>query len=224
MEDQKRAESSFAEETDVDLMGYMSMREEDPATARDAWAEFYRRHVDYLYAVCRRAYGYILIGETGVGDIVAETFHRAFRKAELYDAAGIDDPVRIRRRSRAWLGRMAQRLVQDTLRNTQRLPTYHFESERWENMPEQPGVPQRDDDLIRRVRRALEQLSEKEQVVVRTTFEWHRPGRDHQRLPNDVVADLAETLETTPENLRQIRRRALNKIRALLKPSVGGAN
>ncbi|MCP4754257.1 MAG: sigma-70 family RNA polymerase sigma factor [Proteobacteria bacterium] len=224
MEDQKRSEVSFADETDVDLLGYMSMRDEDPETAREAWAEFYIRHVDYLYGVCHHAYAYILGGGAGVGDIVAETFHRAFRKAGLFDTNGIEDPVRIRRRTRAWLGRIAQRLVLDTLRNARRLPTYQIKAEAWENIPEQPRLPPRDDDLIRRVRDALEQLSEKEQIVIRVTFEWYQPGRNHQRLPNDVVADLAATLETTPENLRQIRRRALNKIRTLLKQPTGAAN
>jgi RNA polymerase sigma factor (sigma-70 family) len=217
MEGQTPSEVSFANETDVDLMGYMSMRDEDPATARKAWAEFYRRHVDYLYGVCHRSYAHILGGGDGVGDIVAETFHRAYRRAELYDAGGIDDPIRIRRRTRAWLGRIAQRLVLDTLRNAQRLPTYRFEAETWENIAEQPNLPPRDDPLIRQVRDALEQLSEKEQIVIRVTFEWYQPGQTHQRLPNNVVTELAETLETTPENLRQIRRRALNKIRALLE-------
>jgi RNA polymerase sigma factor (sigma-70 family) len=207
----------FAKETDVDLMGYMSMCKEDPLAAREAWAEFYRRHVGYLYGVCRRAYEHILTGDTGIGDIVEETFHRAFRKAELFDANGIDDPVRIRHRTRAWLGRIAQRLVLDMLRGAQRLPTSTFETEAWENIPEQPVLSSRDDILIRQVRDALDQLSEKEQIVIRVTFEWYQPGNKHQRLPNGVVADLAETLETTPENLRQIRRRALNKIRTYLE-------
>ncbi len=216
MEGKTRSEVNFANETDVDLMGYMSMRDEDPSTARDAWAEFYKRHVDYLYGVCHRAYEHILGGDTGVGDIVAEAFHRAYRRAELFDADGIEDPVRIRRRTRAWLGRIAQRIVLDTLRPTQRLPTCRFETEKWESIPAQPSLPPRDDKLIRQVRDALDQLSEKEQTVIRVTFEWYQPGQIHQRLPNDVVTDLAETLETTPENLRQIRRRALTKIRALL--------
>lgn len=222
MKGQTRSEASFANETDVDLMGYMSMNVDDPSTARDAWAEFYKRHVDYLYGVCHRAYEPILGGDTGVGDIVAETFHRAYRRAELFDASGITDPDRLRRRTRAWLGRIAQRLVQDTLRSTQRLPTCQLETETWQNIPEQPRQPPRDDELIRQVRDALDQLSEKEQTVIRITFEWHQPGHIHQRLPNDVVTDLAETLETTPENLRQIRRRALHKIRRLLgQPAAG---
>ena len=223
MEGQTGSKENFANETDIDLMGYMSMCDDDPLIAREAWAEFYRRHVDYLYGVCHRAYEHILGGEAGIDDIVAETFYRAFRKAELFEADGIEDPVRIRRRTRAWLGRIAQRLVLDTLRGAQRLPTSQFETETWENIPERPSIPPRDDKLIRQVWDALDQLSEKEQIVIRVTFEWYQPGQIHQRLPNDVVTDLAESLETTPENLRQIRRRALNKIRTLLEQPANAA-
>jgi hypothetical protein len=58
-------------------------------------------------------------------------------------------------------------------------------------------------------------------MVLRVTFQWYEPGREHQRLPNDVAADLADTLQTTPENLRQIRRRALRKIKAHLTAPSG---
>jgi len=54
-------------------------------------------------------------------------------------------------------------------------------------------------------------------MVIRVTFQWYQPDREHQRLPNQVAKDLADTLGTTPENLRQIRHRALRKIEAHLR-------
>jgi DNA-directed RNA polymerase sigma subunit (sigma70/sigma32) len=87
----------------------------------------------------------------------------------------------------------------------------------WQEIPDPVKLRPRDDVLIKAVQRALDQLSEKEQVVIRLSFQWYRPGLDHQRMPNDVVKDLAGSLQTTPENLRQIRRRALRKIRAFLE-------
>lgn len=210
------AQRDFAHESDADLMVYMSMGEDDATAARDAWAEFYERHVGYLHAVCVRAYGDILTGDTGVGDLVAETFRRAFRGAHLFRADENEGPVRQRRRSRAWLGRIAQRLLQDTLRKRRRLDTVHLAPEAWQQIPEQTPTAETNGELVGRVRQALSQLSTKEQTVIRVTFHWYQPGKPHQRLPNDVAADLAESLQTTPENLRQIRRRALQKIRMLV--------
>ena len=210
------AERAFAAETDADLMVFMSMSDEDPTAARHAWAEFYGRHVDYLYAVCQRAYGDMLRGDTGVGDLVTETFQRAFRHAHLFRPEETDEPQRLRRRSRAWLGRIAQRLFQDVLRDRRRLETVQLEPSVWEQIPACTPVPSADRALVERVGEALAQLTEKEQIVIRTTFQWYRPGQTHQRLPSPVVHELAETLCTTPENLRQIRRRALLRIRTFL--------
>ena len=60
---------------------------------------------------------------------------------------------------------------------------------------------------------ALDSLSEREQLVIRTTFQYFRLGEQFQRLPNKVVQNLSAQLGTTPENLRKIRERALVKIR-----------
>jgi RNA polymerase sigma factor (sigma-70 family) len=213
------AARDFADESDADLMVYMSMAADDPAAAQDAWAEFYSRHVDYTYAVCLRAYGGVLCGDTGVADLVTETFRKAYRNAHLFDAGGIEEAVRLRHRVRAWLGRIAQRLFQDILRARRRLETVHLAPEMWQQIPDSQPRTAESGELVERVQEALGELSEKEQLVIRVTFQWYRPGQAHQRLPNDVVADLAQTLATTPENLRQIRRRALRKIREYLEPT-----
>ena len=74
------------------------------------------------------------------------------------------------------------------------------------------------------VREAICSLTEREQLVIRTTFQWYRPEKAHQRLPNDVAGELAETLGTTPENLRQIRRRAMRKIADFVRARSGAAD
>lgn len=211
------AVAGFCAETDADLMAYMVMAREDPAGARAAWGEFYTRHASYLYNVCMSAYASMLGGEAGVCDLVADTFKRAYDNARTFDADGIEEPDRLRRRTRAWLGRIAQRLFQDALRERARLRTVHLNPEMWEQIASEPEREPADPRQIARVQDALAQLSEKEQTVVRVTFQWHQPGREHQRLPNDVAAELAAALQTTPENLRQIRRRAMKKIRAYLE-------
>ena len=202
----------FTKETDADLLARMVLADDDPACARVAWEAFYLRHVDYLYRACLRAYGDILGGEAGVADLVAEAFRAAYENAHKFDPAGITDPDRLRLRARAWLGWIARRTVQDLLRARGRLPTQRLELDHWQQVPEpeRPGVGASAQEQA--VRQAVESLSEREQLVIRVTFQWYRPDRANQRLPNDVAAELAKTLETTPENLRQIRRRALRKI------------
>lgn len=203
-------------ESDADLLAYMAMRAEDPATAREAWAEFYRRHAGYLQAICERAYGAGLGGDLGAGDLVAETFRRAFDRAHQFAVRGAPSEDVLRRQVRAWLGRIAQRLFQDAMRSRRRLEQVHVEAEDWERIPFPAPGPAPDPGKLALVRRALQQLSDREQCVLRVTFQWYQPGQPHQRLPDDVIEDLAEALQTTPENLRQIRRRALERIRAFV--------
>jgi RNA polymerase sigma factor (sigma-70 family) len=211
-----RTRADLAHETDADLLVYMALAGDDASVAGAAWEELYRRHAGYLYAVCLRAYGDLLGGPAGAGDLVADTLRRAYENAAKFDAGGIEDADRLRLRVRAWLGRIAQRLAQGMLRGRGRLPTVLLEPDQWQRVAERP--PQ--DGESRRVeqaRGAIASLSEREQAVIRATFQYYQPDRPHQRLPNRVVAELAEHLRTTPENLRQIRRRALRKIEAHLR-------
>lgn len=212
----QQGDSAYSGETDADLLVYMSMGKDDLAASRSAWEEFYSRHAKYLYAVSLRAYGALLGGEAGVCDLVADTFRRAYEHAGTFDGGGVTDPERQRLRTRAWLGRIAQRLAQSTLRGQSRTPMRFLDPDEWQNVVQAQPRTAEDTAQTEPVREALMALSERERLVLRVTLQWYRPGEEHQRLPNDIAADLARTLQTTPENLRQIRRRAMRKVAARL--------
>ena len=215
------AHSELADESDADLLVYMTMAGHSPDVARAAWEAFYCRHRDYLFAVCLRAYGPVLGGEAGACDLVADTFKRVYENASKFDTDGIADQERLRWRVRGWLGRIAQRLAQTALRGRSKLPTRLLDQDQWQEVPGPAAAVAGESARIDLVRQAIGALSDKEQTVIRVTFQWYEPGREHQRLPNDVAADLAATLKTTPENLRQIRRRALRKIEEYLRQDAG---
>jgi len=206
----------FSAENDAELLVFMSVSDDDPSAAREAWAELYERHAEFLHGICWHAYSDLLHGDVSVGDLVAETFRRAFGKAGSFSCDDTEDTDLIRRRVRAWLGRIAQRLLQDILRGRSRLNVVHLEPEAWERVAGPSPATAPEDGRVELVREALEQLSPREQLVLRVTFQWYRLGCENQRLPSDVVEELSVTLGTTPENLRQIRRRALQRVRRLM--------
>jgi len=208
--------------SDAELLACMALAEADAPSARGAWEEFYLRHVDYLHAVCLRAYGTLLGGDAGAADLTADTFRRAYERAGTFDAGRIADPERLRLRTRAWLGRIAQRLAMEALRGRARLPAITLDQDEWQQVAREPAAKEGDApnpaaERLALVRRAIESLAEREQVVLRATFQWREAGADHSRLSNRASADLAESLGTTPENLRQIRRRALKKVETFLR-------
>ncbi len=211
----EHASPIWADQTDAVLMVYMAMAADEPSAARTAWEAFYRRHVDYLHAVCLRSYRQLL-GAAGVADLVADTFKRAYERAESFDDGGLNDSESLRRRARAWLGRIAHRLVLTTLRGRS-VKVALLEQDHWQQVSRPACEESTDPKRLAALREAVDSLSQREQMVIWTTFQWYEPDRPHQRLPNDVAADLARTLQTTPENLRQLRRRAMTKIKSLLQ-------
>ncbi len=211
--------SFLSEEADNQLLVRMRMRDEDPSAAREAWAEFYRRHVEYLYRVCRRAYSGVL-DEAGIRDLAQDTFIRAYERAETFDSGELTDPEKLRLRARAWLGKIALNILRTMLRGQAGTSTHSLEWEEWEKVPEPPPAVNSNSIESGLVRNALATLPEREQHVLRVTYQWYRPDKKHQRLPHGVVANLAETLGTTPVNIRQMRSRALKKIEQYLRSNL----
>lgn len=209
------------QESDEDLLIYMSMREDDPAVARAAWAEFFLRHREYLYRHCRRLTKGV-VDDAGAKDLVQDTFIRAYQRAGTFNADGIKDPARLNFRTQAWLGRIARRLFLDMLRGRDGLREVQLD----ENDPGPEPEPEPTQSSVTSTSRqlldeAIDTLSEREQIVLRTTYQYCEPGKKNQHLPHDVVEDLAKTLQTTPENLRQIKRRALRKLDQYIKSKTG---
>lgn len=205
------SQSPEAEEpSDAELLTRIARSETDAPSATRAQAEFYARHVRYLYGALR-SLEHKLLYTAGVSaeDLVQETFHRAFERAHTFSADEIDDADRLRRRARAWLGRIAQNLLADYLRSVREISaTPYLESLSCEDV-DQPSLPSRE---LRLICDGLRHLTEREQDVLRVTALYLRAG-DHQRLPNAVSAELAERWGTTNENIRAIRSRALKKLR-----------
>jgi RNA polymerase sigma factor (sigma-70 family) len=201
--------------SDAELLERVAARKVDPFRARRAEAEFYERHARYLYAVLmRRAKGPLALTGAEVEDLVQETFFRAFERAHTFTPGDCVDGDELSRRARGWLGRIAQHLLADWLDGRREIAASPFLE----------TVPGRDEDAPRSsrsprrelVRAALDELSERERDVLRVSALYHRPGEEHQRLPNAVAAELATRWGTSGENIRAIRSRAMKKLREML--------
>lgn len=198
--------------SDDELLALMRYGE-NPERARAAWAEFYSRHVGFLHGVCVRAYATRLRDE--VQDLVAQTFRRVFTHgARTYRAADSGDAESRLRRLQGWLTTIAEGLARDMLRGPRR-PGIQIEQEEWQEVPEHSGEPV--SETTAEVRRLMQSiLTDREEDVLRTTFHWYDPTKEHQKLPEEVLAELARRWNTTPDNIRQIRSRALRKLKDAL--------
>ncbi len=201
-------------ESDEDLLLWMSWRTDQPEAAKAACTEFYNRHVGYLFR--RLAKHRDSIGEHEIEDIVIEAFKRAYEKAATYEPVGTSDRDVPRRNVRAWLGTIAHNLVMDQLRRPDSGLRLVGE---WEPL-EESIRPLGDGDFTpehQLLHEALATLSANERRVLEVTTQFSAPGEKHQRLPNGVAQDLAKSLETSVDNIRQLRKRALAKLRAYME-------
>lgn len=200
---------ALSEVSDAQL--FRDVADGDALTARRARGELYQRHVRYLYAVLAKRCGKLL--ETcgsSAEDLVQETFHRAFERAHTHRPVESTDPETERRRTRAWLGRIARNLLADSLRSEREVSASPYVERA---AARDSDVPSRPSERVAQMQEALASLSDREQDILRVTALYAHEGA-HQRLPNDVSKTLAERWGTSNDNIRAIRRRALQKVRA----------
>ena len=152
--------------SDAELFAAVAAGDEDESAPGQQF--LYQGHVRYLCGVLQRQRTRLLrIAGLGVDDLVQDTFQRAFVRAKGFSGEADLDPERARRRTRAWLGRIAQNLVTDSLRRYREVSASHY--------LDQIAVPARDEEPpssrpeLRPVRSALEQLSDREQDILRVS-------------------------------------------------------
>lgn len=214
--------SATAELDDTTLLARIAA---DQAGARTEIELFYARHVRYLFAVLHKQCSRLGFDAEQVEDLVQDTFQRAFEYAHSFRASEHEDPEQSRRWTRAWLGKIARNLVLDALR-APRETLLGPELEQIFVDPYAPPSSRPHNPRLRALHSALEQLSDREQDVLRVSALYYR-ATEHQRLPNEVLQELARRWETSGENIRAIRSRALKKVQnmteALLQSQSEGA-
>jgi len=213
---QPTARTRFASDSDEDLIFYMSLRSEDPSAAEQAWEEFFFRHREYLLGVCSRFRD--TLGDLGVEDLAQDTLVRTFQKAHTFRPLGCGDSNRQRARIRAWLGKIANNLFFSTLR---RRPSITFADDPHSDVPEplvldEPCSEPGESDRLPLLREGLATLTLREREILLASYAGYESGVQCHRMSTDDVKALAERFQTTPVNLRQIRSRALDKLRRYL--------
>ncbi len=228
-----RGSTTVATTTDGQLFALMAERGE---AAKEAWAEFYLRYVDHLRKLVCRIRG---LPQAGINDLVQETMIQAYKAAHTFRDADMLDTETSRRRALAWLCRIARNLHWSMLRQQKSALVDNlahqegsddsqlsvkgrrlFPGEVYRKIQEAEnkvaGEDDGNDDQISLhrslLRDALDALTERERDILIATYEHYERGQKQQRLPKAVVDKICETHNISPANLRQIRKRALEKI------------
>jgi RNA polymerase sigma-70 factor, ECF subfamily len=156
------------------------------------FSELYRAHVGAVHALAWSHLG----DRAAAEDVTAETFRRALRALPRFESRGIP--------FRAWLWRICINLVNDELRRRQRASRFAG------TMPAEPPADIGADDIANVETRALvhglvDRLPADHRAVITLRF-----GDDLS------IAEVARRLERSPDAVKQLQRRALAALRALL--------
>ncbi|MFN0279335.1 MAG: hypothetical protein ACKVRN_12130 [Pyrinomonadaceae bacterium] len=218
------AVTDFGGETNYSLIEYIALADDDASTA---WGEFYSRHVAFVFKRLKKAYSGVF-DEMCLQDLATETFIRVRGGAHTFKPINGLSPEQQTYHARAWLGRIARNIVNSEIKDQEGLELIYADdidedgNDSWDIVSfddykrkglDKEKLEEKLSDKMLLMIEAFQTLNDQQQYVLRVTFDYDMPGREHQRLPNKISRLLAEALNTTPENIRQIRRRARIKIK-----------
>jgi RNA polymerase sigma factor (sigma-70 family) len=197
----------------------------DLALCNAAAEEFHRRHFGALLARCERHCHRLGVPSGFDQDLAQATFARAVEKADRFtEIPGTTyDP----RRTQSWLGTIARNLLVDSLRNPHRpgpmtgtkdeVPSEDYSDEELAAMLCDGKALARDRETIRLVKEAFSTLPERVRVVLTQTVLQRMASPKASYMYRGSAAALAKRLETTPENVRRIRKNGLKELAIYVK-------
>lgn len=200
----------------AELFLSMAMKEDDRQEAEKAFAVFYNLYKNYLYTVVRNACKpWTMYGEELIQAVHENTFLTVFEKAE--DFMLIEDiPFeRQEKRMKSWLGKIAHREMLQLLRQFKKDKEkieYHDDLTFLENSDEEIK-PQKSKDFLL-AEKALNTLSERDRNIFVTYLMFED---DNKKLPSSEIQRLAEMWDVLPDNMRQIKKRSLEKMKKYIE-------
>ncbi|MBL8202582.1 MAG: sigma-70 family RNA polymerase sigma factor [Blastocatellia bacterium] len=210
--------SDTRELSDEELVLRMADNKQNLVIAKAAWGELYERHREYVFKVlCKISGKWLGLDDELRRDFVSEVFIKAYLRANTYTPQNFTDPDQSRRWVRAWIGKIAKHLLVDWQRRNKGIIPLSYDDEKnqeeVDNSEEMPLFHKQESSA--KVQRALEKLNLNERLVLRAYAPYWKGEGKQLIIPDDELTELAETLGTSKANIRQIKKRVLDKIKRM---------
>ncbi len=200
----------------AELFLSMAMKEDNRQEAEKAFAVFYNLYKNYLYTVVRNACeSWPIYGEELIQAVHQNTFLTVFEKAEKFMIIEDITFERQEKRMKSWLSKIARlemykllRLLKDEKNNIE----YHDDLSFLENLDEEIE-PQKSGDFLL-AEKALQTLSERDRNIL-VTYMMFEDG--NKKLPSTEIQRLADMWDILPDNMRQIKKRSLEKVKKYIE-------
>ena len=200
----------------AELFLSMAMKEDDRKEAEKAFAVFYSRYKNYLYTVIRKACkSWTMYGDELIESIHQNTFITVFEKAEKFMLIENIPFEKQEKRMKSWLAKIAHNemliLLRELRPNNENIE-YHDELSFLENIDEEIE-PQKSDDFLL-AEKALNTLSDRDRNIL-VTYLMFEDG--NKKLPRSEIQRLADMWGILPDNMRQIKKRSLQKVKKYIE-------
>jgi RNA polymerase sigma factor (sigma-70 family) len=202
--------------SDRDLvLGLKSVEEEASLTRYQT--EFYRRFAPYIFKVASQSCRVYPGGDELARDLTQETFIRAFAAIDKFTIIVGEDAI-FKKLIKAWLGRIANRhfLKLYALRKNEDAETECMEIQELSyDMLDSlfdPPAEEQSSEYVKLLREAMIQLKEIDQHIV-NSYAAEGCLESSRHISDRTMHLLCETYNTTSENIRKRKNRALKKIR-----------
>lgn len=202
--------------TDRDLVfGLKSIEEKGPLTLYQT--EFYRRFAPYIYRIALHSCQIYPGGESLARDLTQETFIKAFAAIDNFTITVGEDTI-FKKLIKAWLGKIANRLFLKlySLRKNENAETELIETDEpsydiFDTLFD-PPIEEEPSIYVKLLREAMGKLKEIDQHIV-NSYAAEGCLESTRHISDRAMHLLCETYNTTSENIRKRKNRALQKIR-----------
>ena len=197
----------------------------DSAQAELAYMEFYYRYSSHTLNVCRKSCYAFDSSNLLADDIFQNTLLKILYKAHTFKLKNPQEKTNISNEIKGWVSRIAKNELINFLRQNPdekrlsdpfRIRTFEIEdneplliNNEGENIIEiqPPSINQIHLD------KALTTLSERERYILMTYMQFYNPMEPDKHLPDDVLSSICNKFNIKPDNIRQIKGRALKKLK-----------
>jgi len=194
-----------------DLFLAMAMKDDDRKAAEEAFAVIYGQYSEFLYNVIKKACrAWSMYEEELEKSVFQNTFTTIFLKADQFFELDKLSPEKQMKRFKAWISSIALNEMKMLLRESRE------EKEKVEfsddlsfigDTSTKDNTP--DSAKLKLIKKAIESLSEKDRDVL-ITYTAYQDG--NKKLPSEEIQRLSKIWKVHPDSLRQIRKRAMNKV------------
>lgn len=207
MNQQRSEKQTIASYTDEDLFFLMSLKNEEEAEAQQAFNIFYKRYSNLLWSLC-----YSVCKKIDIANV--EEFAKCIFNNTM--VAIYEHPTYDTKKAKlsTWISKIAYHEALDLITEfkvNDSKKNDPLNKEIADSFKNKEGIVDIETPEKEILNEALNLLKERDREILLTYFMYKE---DHKKIPEKVLLELSNKYNTTTVNIRQIRKRALDKIKS----------